>query len=497
MSEYSKLNELITNYIKKADNDFISKLKALGFTESDYIGKTINEIEDKISEILEKESDFFIEKLRKEGIIYNETLFFDEDLTDELIKQLFNNKFNEFCGNSVKIFMSELDTDMTFNTFSARTTGWISSWSEELGDLVKVESHNSLQKIINDGLKNGLGIEKVAINLKESYGFSRKRARKIALTETLTAHSVSNQEAFLQSPVVTHKKWRHTGARKNNPRQNHININNQVVGKDKPFKLAGKDGEVHEPMYPRDTKLPPTERVNCHCILQSVTSSEVGKLSHDKKNKIRSKQIADDNVDFYNKNRNNITYKKYFELLEDKADKLYNKGTTRDKAIRYLREFVSNPSLEYLGKVESFKHEDIIEKLEQFEDSIRHEKIENAIVITKDGNIFKCLGTENQVPVDELLSDRLNGAYITHNHPKEYTEFSFSKEDFAMFEFYNLSTLRGIDEKYIYELNRTNTVDTSDSEFLANEIIFEQFRHTINIEKAQERGLGYWRKKKE
>ena len=54
------------------------------------------------------------------------------------------------------------------------------------------------------------------------------------------------------------------------------------------------------------------------------------------------------------------------------------------------------------------------------------EKIENAIVITKDGEVWHCFGIANRVFPDDDLGDKLYGAYVTHSHPIEETAYRVS-----------------------------------------------------------------------
>ena len=43
---------------------------------------------------------------------------------------------------------------------------------------------------------------------------------------------------------------------------------------------------------------------------------------------------------------------------------------------------------------------------------------------------------------------------MSHNHPIDETTFSFSNANINMFSHFNLITLRGCDEKYVYELSQ-------------------------------------------
>lgn len=111
----------------------------------------------------------------------------------------------------------------------------------------------------------------------------------------LRANSVSAQEAYIQSPAVSEKKWRHTGARKNNPRKNHVDMDGQIVPVNETFELIGTDGVTYYPMYPRDTILPPSESVNCHCIHQPIVDKEIIGLSIEEREKLQKNCINDDN----------------------------------------------------------------------------------------------------------------------------------------------------------------------------------------------------------
>jgi hypothetical protein len=129
--------------------------------------------------------------------------------------------------------------------------------------------------------------------------------------------------------------------------------------------------------------------------------------------------------------------------------------------------------------------------LNRFEKDTVNEKIENACVITKSGEIYRCYGTENSVFPDADLKDKLIGATVSHNHPADYTEFSFSKADFELFNDYQLEVLRGADVKYKYEFNRNkDNIDKHKSIFDLTE---EDTAHEESITRAERAQIGYRR----
>ncbi|MCH5271587.1 MAG: phage minor capsid protein [Lachnospiraceae bacterium] len=130
--------------------------------------------------------------------------------------------------------------------------------------------------------------------------------------------------------------------------------------------------------------------------------------------------------------------------------------------------------------------------LVKYESEIVDEPIENAIVITKSGEVWQCFGNLNGVYPDVDLGERLRGAWVTHNHPiGSSNEYSFSKNDINLFMKYDLEILRGIDERYIYELTRN--ANEIDKNVPIGEIDEFQARHEEVITIAERYGIGYRR----
>jgi hypothetical protein len=120
------------------------------------------------------------------------------------------------------------------------------------------------------------------------------QAKRVAVTEVLRAHSVAREEAIQQSPAVEQKEWRHTGAHKNQPRPNHVAMDHQIVPKDQPFEMQGRDGGTYYPMYPRDPSLPACESVNCHCIHRGIVNEDILGMSYEDRKKLQQEIIDND-----------------------------------------------------------------------------------------------------------------------------------------------------------------------------------------------------------
>ena len=189
-------------------------------------------------------------------------------------------------------YLALTDKELKLLQVTKRTTAWIKSWSEELGKIMQLNSHSEIERILEKGVNNGSGIAEFTRDILES-GIRDEyyKARRVAVTEVLTAHRAAQQEAFMQSPAVSEKMWKHTGEYRNEPRQNHIDMDGQRVPVDEPFELIGANGGTYNPMFPGDPILPPEERINCHCIEQPVVSEKILGLPLEERQRLQQEAI--------------------------------------------------------------------------------------------------------------------------------------------------------------------------------------------------------------
>lgn len=295
------LMKAIDAYLEKADNDLEAELEAEGYQEPKKTLKYAKDLEDEITEALLAETDYFLAAAEKAvdldtfakliwpGIVLNDEL-------REKLAQIFLEYFDSFMPEFVECYIKQTDKDLKLPQVSKRTKAWTKKWSVELAELMQLTSHREIEKILETGLENGSSIATFTRDIMES-GIRDEyyKARRAALTEVLRAHSVAQQEAFMQSPAVQEKMWRHTGSYRNEPRKNHVDMDGQRVPVSEPFTLDGIKGGTYYPMYPRDTNLPPEESINCHCICQPVVSEKILGLSLEERQKLQQEAI--DNMD--------------------------------------------------------------------------------------------------------------------------------------------------------------------------------------------------------
>lgn len=190
------------------------------------------------------------------------------------------------------------------------------------------------------------------------------------------------------------------------------------------------------------------------------------------------------------------------ELPQEK-ERFYTGKTAKDSREKEAGKSIVNVVPEHEGakllKNIDFNDEEVVKSvLEMYENEIVTDTMENAIVVTKNGDVFRCRGALNSVRPDIDLGDKIKGAVMTHNHPaNSNNEYSFSDDDVQMFINYNLLKMRGIDERYIYELTR-NSKDI-DKNMTLEEVMQsdDAARHEKMIEIARKNGFGYRRWKHE
>ena len=138
--------------------------------------------------------------------------------------------------------------------------------------------------------------QKVADTLKEETAQLKK---KLSLAAGLSIFASTlwpefQQEAILQNPAVTEKEWIHTGEYRNEPRENHVEMNGQRAPKAEPFWLRGADGVIYFPQFPRDPELPAGEAVNCHCIHRGIADWSILGLPLEERQELQENAVSAD-----------------------------------------------------------------------------------------------------------------------------------------------------------------------------------------------------------
>jgi len=323
------LIKAIDAYIAKADKDLEKMFEEEGRAEPEKSVEYVSDIEKETASALVEETEYFISEIEKcdtlEQVEENFEKIKNNDSCLEKLKSFFKKKFGALIMLSAKGYIRQMDRELTISRLSKRTVAWVEDWSEELGSKMKLSSHKEIEDILVKGLKNGDGVDVFTRRILDS-GIRNEyyKARRVAVTEVLRAHSVASQEAIMQDPSTKEKMWMHTGAHKNMPRQNHIDMDGQTVPKGGRFKLTGANGRTYSPMYPLDLILPPEESINCHCAVQWIASERALGMSLEERQKLQQKALDEMDNDWEEElnKKNRAEWEKRHKAAKDKMSKL-------------------------------------------------------------------------------------------------------------------------------------------------------------------------------
>ena len=332
--------EAIDKYLAKADDELSDVLADEGYADAEDSVKVINAMQEEIAETLQNQTDDLVEALAAEqdsgwaAAQKKVSEMLDGDDIEDQVQEAVADMFQTEVPKLATVYMQETDGDLVVDVIRQRTKSWIASWSQRLGQLMKINTHQQITDIIQRTIDQGECIETLTRKIMDGgWRNEHYQARRVAVTEVLRAHSVAREEAIQQSPSTDRKEWRHTGAHKNKPRPNHVDMDGQIVLKDKPFELQGRDGVVYHPMYPRDPILPASETVNCHCIHRGVAADDALGMSLEERRQLQQKYIEEDDgawkkeLDEQNKAKAGITPYSALENFKEKP---------REKQIKYL-----------------------------------------------------------------------------------------------------------------------------------------------------------------
>ncbi len=210
------LIKAIDAYLAKAENDLYEQLTMEGYLKAKESLNTVDEIEEVVTKLLEDNADDLLKELA--DAIDLETFFKDNwpkfknksKLAQDLF-DVFHTQFSTIMPTYVEAYVQKTDAELTVTKLTKRTTDWISSWSSDLADIMKLDTETEIEAVLKKGLNDGKGV--------------------------LRAHGYAQLESYIQSPAVEEKMWKHTGAYRNDPRQNHVDMDGVHVPKGQPFTL--------------------------------------------------------------------------------------------------------------------------------------------------------------------------------------------------------------------------------------------------------------------
>lgn len=307
MANADELLSALNEYIEKADDALEKTLKTEGYANPRESVEAINDFQEEVAALLEEQTKDLANTLEEAEAASDNSdelqrrinVMLEDDTMQEDISELAVAMYEDIVPPLSTVYIQETEGDMVVETLRERTTSWFQSWGEALGELMRLNNHKQITNLIKTAVDDGISISDLTRKILDG-GWRNEyyQAKRVAVTEVLRAHSVAREEAIQQSPASDQKEWRHTGAHKNEPRPNHVAMDGQIVSKNQPFELRGRDGNTYYPMYPRDPILPASESVNCHCIHRGIPNKDVLGLSYEERKRMQDDFIARDNEEW-------------------------------------------------------------------------------------------------------------------------------------------------------------------------------------------------------
>lgn len=356
MCLYCGLINSIDKLITKADDELEKSLSDAGYVKAKDTVKAITNLEDDIAAILAIQTDELqqlLDKASKKGLSYKELdKLIDKMLTgskiDKDAAKVIGNMYVKHVESYTNEYIKEIDEDAVCENLRKRTIAEYESWTDSYAKMFKENADKQVKDYIERAYREGLSVSDLAKDVY-NYGFREEywQAKRIAQTELLRCHSFAKDEAIMQSPVCEEKEWIHTGSVKNEPRQNHVDMNGVTVPKADNFPLIAADGKTYYPRFPRDPMLPAKESVNCHCFSRGVVNKKFLKYTPEKKKQLQAKFIEDDNKKWKSEQSMRISV----------PESIYNVDGIKESHVREINQAVYDLTKEYDVKIDTISVE--------------------------------------------------------------------------------------------------------------------------------------------
>jgi SPP1 gp7 family putative phage head morphogenesis protein len=93
------------------------------------------------------------------------------------------------------------------NQVDERAVAWAQTRAAALVTQIRENTRDMLRATVTRAIAEGWGADRLADEIAQSPGFSRRRAHTIARTEVISANNRGNLDAYRESGVATGKEW--------------------------------------------------------------------------------------------------------------------------------------------------------------------------------------------------------------------------------------------------------------------------------------------------
>lgn len=302
--DFNPLLDAIDRYIAKADDDLEKTLTAEGYPGAKQAVELAALLEDAVDEALDCDSLDFLERVQEAAGVQDfisdawPGIKNADDLKNALYK-IFRKQFDDMMKSFTYEWMLAENPVIAGmdEAITKPAEAFIEGWSGELARIMNLNTKDTMERLLLKAQENEWSIDKLSEEIGNSgirnHGY---RSRRVALTEMLRVESYAQQETMVQNPLAYKKKWVHVMS--DHPRENHMAMDGTEVFKREFFELTGKDGGTYHVLCPRDTSLPASETVNCHCLMETIANENALGMSKEEMKASRQKYMDEVNAEY-------------------------------------------------------------------------------------------------------------------------------------------------------------------------------------------------------
>ena len=167
ISNADSILDAIDRYLAKAEKNLADTLADEGFAEAEKTVEAINSLHENVAEALQNQTEEFVAALKEapeddwEKAQENVAEMLENDEIAEHIEEAAMDMFQTEVPKLATIYIRESDGDLVVDTIRQRTESWIASWSQRLGELMKVSTHKQMTDAIQNTIDKGESIQEL------------------------------------------------------------------------------------------------------------------------------------------------------------------------------------------------------------------------------------------------------------------------------------------------------------------------------------------------
>jgi HK97 family phage portal protein len=182
-------------------------------------------------------------------------IMFDDEKAAADIERKTEPLYKSSLKKGAESIIEELRLTLDFDFLAPEAQKFLHEKMFEIADLVDEPVAKALRDSLEEGVRLGESVEKIAERVEEVFAVERTRARRIARTEVAESFN-GGRFATMKEAGIEKIEW--LSARDNRVRDSHVEVDGEII-------VLG-DRFSNGLLYPLDPAGPAEEIVNCRCV---------------------------------------------------------------------------------------------------------------------------------------------------------------------------------------------------------------------------------------